>query len=196
MIQHTPFLLETTIVSFDQQNRREIAEYAVDQFNEKDTPGRGGYNVHLDKTPDLDKLWRIFMRLCDTYFTNLDVIYDDKYSEAWAYVQNKERYSSVWHSHISSASINAVYYASVPDSTGTLSLLFPDGQEYELDAVEGNMIIFPGWLIHKPNPQKNSMIPRVSINIELLTSSRPILKDYKGSYDVGKFGAPLEGAMW
>jgi len=158
-----------------QQDERIITKHAVDQFNQKMDNSKG-YNVHLDKTPELSRLWRVFIGICNTYFTNLTLKENDvKYSEVWAYVQNKERYSSIWHNHITSASINAVYYPNVPDPTGTLSIILNSGEEAEVPIKQGYIYLFPGWLIHKPNPQKNSYEPRVSINLELLTTTRPII---------------------
>ena len=49
--------------------------------------------------------------------------------------------------------------------------------ETELPIKEGYIYFWPHWLDHKPNPQKNSNEWRVSINLELLTTSRPIVKN-------------------
>jgi|TARA_X000000950_G_scaffold80626_1_gene101381 hypothetical protein len=174
-----PYLFEIPLPQL-KDCERIITKHAVDQFNLKESKSAGrGYNVHLDNIPELDKLWRIFVRLCDSSFYNLSPVNEDvKEGECWAYVQNKDRNVSQWHSHVTTASINGVYYPNVPDYTGTLSVLTSFAEEKEVQVKQGHLYLFPGWMIHKPNPQMFSEEPRVSINVELLTYTRPILHKF------------------
>ncbi len=173
-----PHLFEIPLPQLEDAERV-ITKHAVDQYNNKHSQNvHKGYNVHLDPTPELDKLWRIFVRLCDTMFTNLDPVLEDiKFGESWAYVQNKDKNVSKWHTHVATASINGVYYPNIPDPTGTLSVLDIWNTEIKVPVKQGHLYLFPGWMLHKPNPQEYSIEPRVSINIELLTYSRPVLRD-------------------
>lgn len=167
-----PYIFKENIKEL-RERERPISEYAVETFNNTYNPA-AGYNVRLEETPDLIKLWGIFDSILSSRFENLEVLPNDRYKSCWTYVQNNERYESKWHSHIKTASINAVYYPSIPDTTGTLSILTLSGDEAEVELNQGDLVVFPGWLIHKPNPQKHSRLPRVSINLELLTSTRPV----------------------
>lgn len=170
-----PYLFKTELSQF-RDDERKISEYAIEQFKAKLDPAMGN-NVELDKTPKLERIWNAFFDVCDEYFINLTQIENYyRHGAVWTYVQNKESFSDVWHCHITTASINGVYYPSVPDPTGTLSIIATNGEIYDIEVVQGWLYLFPGWLIHKPNPQKNSLEPRVSINVELLTVTRPILR--------------------
>lgn len=155
-------------------DNKAIAYHAVECFNKNFDPATG-YNVALTSIPELQKLWDGFLAVTKHHFGPLDIIDNGRVGSFWSYVQNKERYSSVWHTHITTASINAVYYPSVPDSTGTLSIINNNGEVDEITIKEKVLYLFPGWMLHKPNKQLNSMTPRVSINMELLTRNRPAL---------------------
>lgn len=177
---------------------RIITKHAVDQFNKKWTQDSisNGYNVKLDTTPELQTLWRIFTRVSDQLFCNLEVIEDEKFGEAWAYVQNSERNYSIWHNHLYTSSINGVYYSNVPDPTGTLSLGHLQ-KEYILEPKQGTLYIWPGWMNHKPNPQENSLEPRVSINVELLTSTRPQIRpEIMEQFNIPVRHEIIKSVMW
>lgn len=181
-----PYLFRVEVPQL-KDKEREIAEKAVRTFN-SDFNVENGYNVQLTPDENLEQLWQIFTDVCNKTFDNISPIENKTYAQFWAYVQNSERYTSVWHNHIKTASINAVYYPWVPDETGNLSVITNGGEVIEIPVIQGTMLIFPGWLIHRPNPQLTSKEPRVSINIELLTDSRPSLKAH--------YGSELQKVMW
>ena len=117
-----PYLYRIELPEF-REHDASITAYAVEQFKEKLDPAFGN-NVELDKTPELERLWNAFFGVCNKYFVNLQQIENHpRHGAVWTYVQNKEDFSDVWHNHIATASINGVYYPSVPDPTGTLSVI-------------------------------------------------------------------------
>ena len=155
------------------QYKQEIAEYAIKTF-QSDFDLQFGYNVRLDphKFPLIKEIYAYFFKMCVNNFDN--VIVDQRNREiAWTYVQNKETSSNVWHNHKRTTTINAVWYPKIPDPTGTLAIREGEAVD-EIQVKEGFIYFFPYWLDHKPMPQKNSDDWRVSINLELLTVTRPL----------------------
>lgn len=169
------YFMQYEIKEWDQY-KEEVSTFAIDSFQKNYDPNFG-YNVLLDPrlNTTISKIYNDFLKICEMSFDNLQVSPNNK-SVCWAYVQNKEKFNSVWHNHKRTTSVNAVWYPKVPDSTGTLSIRDGEGVT-EIQIREGFVYFWPYWLDHKPNPQKHSNDWRVSINIELLTLSRPILKN-------------------
>ncbi len=198
-----PYLLESHL---DEMSEHEltISKHAVEQYHAKIDLTKG-HNVRIDKTPELGKLWMIFLRICNTHFKNLVLADADRVGESLAYVRN-EKLSTIghlwhiwrkprgWHFHLWAASITALYYPSVPNDTGSFSIIKPNFRrtgrglkEEEIKIQQGNLYLFPGWLIHASNPQKFSGKDRVAIVLDLLTTTRPVLKD---------LNQPQEEIMW
>lgn len=167
------YFLEAPIRQWDQY-KKEVVDFAVTTFK-RDFDPSFGYNVMLapEKFPLIDKLYDDFVQICHRNFTNLQLAPRNK-KVMWAYVQNKERFNSVWHNHKHSTTINAVWYPSIPDPTGTLAIRDGEGVS-NMPVKEGYIYFWPYWMDHKPNPQLHSNEYRVSINIELLAVTRPIV---------------------
>jgi hypothetical protein len=93
---------------------------------------------------------------------------DEKLSRrCWCYGSTQTNYSSYWHDHKLTSTINSVYYLSIPSKT---SISFLDEQTQILFPYfpeENELIIFPNDLKHKPNNfcGKGS---RISINMEII----------------------------
>jgi hypothetical protein len=170
-----PYVLCKEITELSDLERLNISKHAVEQYNSKfNVKERNGYNVKLERIPELQKLWDIFEEYCIREFSNVAILKTDRYRDCWAYIQNSDQGFSVWHTHVFTATINAVYYANLPDKSATLSIINNDGEEKEVFIKENYLYLFPGWMLHKPNEQKMSKKPRISINLELLTLTRPI----------------------
>ena len=90
-------------------------------------------NVLVDHTPEIDKLANIFYDICEDWFDNIERLTENTSErgmpralfshQIWAYVQTRNKFVSAWHSHVTQCTINGVYYAAVPDPTGTLSYI-------------------------------------------------------------------------
>jgi len=93
----------------------------------------------------------------------------------FAYVQNNARWSSVWHDHLQTSTINGVYYLTAPDTEGQLWFMFRETL-LKVTPEEGWLYLFPRWLLHKPVPQKSADY-RISLNVELISNECPILRD-------------------
>jgi len=145
------------------------------------------YSCLMRQTPETDKLSKLFYKIIKSHFLNIETIDSNVLksklpldnvnfiNEPWTYVSTKDKYVSEWHSHVSRYTINMVYYATMPDKTATLSLIDRGNKEKEIELSERLMVMFPGWVIHKPNPPLKSNKPRVCINIGYFSLNSPVL---------------------
>jgi hypothetical protein len=145
------------------------------------------YSCYMKQTPETDKLSKLFYKIMKSHFLNIETIDSDVLkskepmdsvhfiNEPATYVSTKDKYASEWHSHVSRYTINMVYYAAIPDKTATLSLIDRSNVEEEIELSERLMIMFPGWVIHKPNPPLKSNKPRVCINMGYFSLNSPVL---------------------
>ena len=128
------------------------------------------------RSPDaaFGRLYDGFMSACVDGF-DLFTLHPASTRQCFAYVQNNVRGASVWHDHLTTSTINGVYYLSVPDSTGQLWFMF---REHVLTTTpqEGWLYLFPRWLMHKPVAQASPFY-RISLNVELISNECPILRD-------------------
>lgn len=134
------------------------------------SPSADSYNFPVDGAP-FEALYDLFWGACAAAFGPLS-LHPNNSRQAWAYVQDHAKFAEVWHDHLRSATINGVYYLSVPDPSAQLWCQHLE-RRIELTPEAGVLYLFPRWLAHKPRPQR-SATPRVSINIELTTREYPI----------------------
>ena len=132
------------------------------------------YNFPIteDSTSFFSKLYDKYLNVCYEYFGDFHVS-DSNSRICWCYRSKKKNWYSVWHSHFDTSTINGVYYYQV-DGDG---ITFGPGDEYTPE--QGELIIFPGYMGHKPLPTTSTQY-RYSINMEILTkeSAREVFKDY------------------
>lgn len=164
----------------DDEMNDKLLQQCIESDNEE-RPGleKNTYNTRMKDTDEMVTLYNTFKDMCHTFFMNIpkDCMSDNlEKSKGGAYVSyGEKRYDSYWHNHCNRATINAVYYVSVPDDNGTLSVITDDGEEKKIKISEKEIILMPGWLTHKPNPCKDKH-PRASINMEFLSDTRAVLK--------------------
>ena len=149
-----------------------------------------------DNTDEMEILYNLFVKVCHIFFTNIPeecLLERQGRRRQSAYVSyGKRRYDSYWHNHCNRATINSVYYVSVPDDNGSLGVMTEICKEKKVTPLEKHLYLMPGWLSHKPYPCKSEEA-RVSINMEFLSDTRAILKpenfdlDVYGSWDDNAF---------
>ena len=94
----------------------------------------------------------------------------------WCYRSNLIDYQCIWHNHINTSTINAVYYFQI--NKGDSISFKHNGIIERHELKENELIIMPNYLIHKPNPTVGNKV-RYSLNMEIKTkqSVHELFKD-------------------
>jgi len=82
-------------------------------------------------------------------------------------VSDKSNFVEMWHNHINSSTINAVYYLNIPKKDN-VTIDFELNKKLLTYKIKNyDLIIFPDNLNHKPNRCYNDGY-RISINMEII----------------------------
>lgn len=119
------------------------------------------YDTYRDKF--FRNLYSKFMNECRTIFGNFTLSQDNSQT-CWCYRAEGEDFKSMFHDHLSTSTINSVYYHQVNRGD---SITFRHNNTTKTHYVsDGELIIIPNYLAHKPDkPVKNRV--RYSINMEI-----------------------------
>ena len=131
-----------------------------------------GYNTLYDHTEYTSIISKAFIDVIESTFVVSPLTRPVK---TWIYVQNNKHWSSVWHSHVTTSTINAVYYINPPKKGGGLNLRH-NLIENIIHPKPNTLYIFPCWLEHRPLPQEDDEW-RISVNIEYMCDRRPVIKE-------------------
>ena len=76
------------------------------------------------------------------------------------YVQNNVQHTSFYHHHLTPSTISGVFYIDPPKEGGEISFLLKFDNENKpkeliLKPEKNKLYLFPYWLYHKPQPQKD-----------------------------------------
>ena len=131
-----------------------------------------GYNTLFDDSVYTNTIKNKFLKIIDDKFWISNPLSEIK---TWIYVQNNEYYNSVWHNHVKTSTINAVYYINPPEVGGELELMM-NGQIFKIKPKINYLYLFPYWMDHRPVVQE-SPDWRISVNIEYLCEQRAKVKE-------------------
>ena len=92
----------------------------------------------------------------------------------WIYVQNDKNNVVALHNHISTSTINGVFYIDPPKEGGETQFLFY-GKKFIIKPEINKIYFWPYWLEHTPLSQKDHKW-RISVNMEYYCRERPIVK--------------------
>jgi len=135
--------------------KNDLIKECLDQRKQEE----GGLNFKL-QTKHLDKLYDIFIDCSKKILKPFTL--EDNVLKVWCYVTDKSYNLTGWHDHKKSATINAVIYL----QTKNKGVFFKHGKEHLfLKPDDGDMLIFPASLEHKPEPSISD--ERISLNLEL-----------------------------
>ncbi len=112
----------------------------------------------------------------------------------WVYISDNKNNKTNYHDHLSTGNLrylrespqwSVVYYAEVPNNLegkdGCISFLTKDNEEVSVLPVENQIIMFPTYVLHKPELNKNSTNKRVvyAANITILDRNKKYQKTTK-----------------
>ena len=146
-----------------------IKKFVCDKF--KINSDENGYNTLFDDSVYTSTIKNKFLKVIEDEFLVSSQLGEIK---TWIYVQNKKHFKSVWHTHVKTSTVNAVYYIDPPKKGGGLNLRF-SGREIVIHPDINQLYLFPYWMEHRPLPQDEDDW-RISVNIEYLCSQRAEVK--------------------
>ena len=132
----------------------------------------GGYNTCYTDQEYNSIISEAFSKIVQENFTVSQLLNPIR---TWIYAQTNEHWNSVWHTHVKTSSVNAVYYIDPPRRGGGLNLRF-NGIEHIIHPKPNLIYIFPYWMEHRPLPQEDADW-RISVNIEYMCDRRPVVKE-------------------
>jgi Putative 2OG-Fe(II) oxygenase len=123
--------------------------------------------------PWCDMLYEAFLAEAHKKLGHFNVRSDSN-ATCWAYVSNRYHYRGGIHHHLTTSTVNGVYYLSVPPSdvgsanTGALQF-FDDERQPNLgiQPCEGDLLIFPNYLLHEPQ-RIDCDSYRIALNMEII----------------------------
>ena len=126
--------------------------------------GKHNYFVEKDHNDFLKKLYN---KTLSTARKNLNQFTDLEWNKrSYTYCTNIHDNNLVWHNHLLTSTINAVFYLKVPKSSGgQLDLKYQD-KHIGFFPKENDLLVFPNFLNHAPK-KPESLDYRVSINQEI-----------------------------
>ena len=137
-----------------------------------------GNNFLLPDTEFFSSLYYKFVYYSLRLFKSINLDSDNSTS-VWAYVNNKDNYSTSIHNHKKTSIINGVYYLNVPDSDSG-RLVFYDDESNEIGFIQpetNDLMIFDCNVNHKPL-QSISDAYRIALNMEI-KCNKEVLKYFR-----------------
>jgi hypothetical protein len=131
------------------------------------------------------KIIKDFLKLKDDYLI---------YKWYWTYISDSNNTLSLYHNHVTDYNIehsreipqwSLVYYASFPNNLeandGLLLFQTKSGEEFSILPEEGQIIMFPSDVLHKPGLNKNSTKKRIvfAANVAILDTNKKYSKKQK-----------------
>ena len=133
--------------------------YLKDPLSKGDTDNGYNFALHDDHTLFFSHLYEKYKRLCHKLFGNFHITPQNK-TTCWCYRSNVNESYDVWHNHLASSTINGVYYYQVEED----GIAFErEGKEVHYVPQQGELLIFPNDLDHKPEKATSENL-RYSIN--------------------------------
>ena len=134
------------------------------------------FPLYDDPTSFFSYLYEQYKSLCYELFGNFHITPQNK-TTCWCYRSNINDFRSGWHNHLTTSTINGVYYYQVE---GDGIFFERNGKEFQYIPQQGELIIFPNDLNHNA-ARTTSQNWRYSINMEILTeeSSSTLFKKYE-----------------
>lgn len=149
------------IYSFSiKENIKNFKENLIKECIDQRKKEEGGCNFKV-QTKYIDTLYKIFIDCAKKILKPFTI--KDKNFKVWCYMTDSIYNETGWHNHKNSATINSVIYLKIKDKGISFK---KNNKQIYLKPNNGDMLIFPGSLDHKPKPSTDDK--RISINLELI----------------------------
>ena len=155
--------------SLCQQHKQAMIETFIEnKINKKEG---GGYNTLYDNREFTEEIRDKFLKVVHDTF---DVGYSQSKIQTWIYCQNDKHSNNLWHTHVNTSSVNAVFYIDPPDVGGGLQIEYC-GVITTIPVKTNTLYLFPYWMAHRPVAQVSPHW-RISVNVEYKCRERPVVR--------------------
>jgi len=156
-----------------------VEEYVMMRSNGMLGPQAGFYSYPISIEPELCmNVYQNFSNIVEETFYVNRAFDSERFAndfKLYCVCQNNDMRASVSHNHTQTTSIASVFYLDLPEEGGELDFYFGDTSA-RLKPKLNTLYVFPHWVYHKPQPQKDSKY-RICINMEFSSYDRPIVKE-------------------
>jgi hypothetical protein len=161
-----PVLLFENFIKPSKKEREIILEDIISKKVRTNNNEDGTHNWPVEKDYN-NFLKKLYYKTLSTAKKNLNPFYDLEWNKkSHTYCTNINDNNLVWHNHLMTATINAVFYLQVPKSSGgQLDFKYQD-KYIGFFPKENDLLIFPNFLNHAPKKSESEDY-RVSINQEI-----------------------------
>jgi hypothetical protein len=109
----------------------------------------------------------LFTNTCEKIFKTYTVDVSRYRNLIWCYRSYGNNYNSVFHDHMRTSTVNAVYYHQTNDGDG-ISFLTTTDDVFTYNVNENELLIFPDYVRHAPTKPSGNKL-RYSLNVEIPT---------------------------
>ena len=167
---------------------KHILEISKNNISSENTNigGEQYYFNNNDTNLSFQNLKKVILREVNNYAEEINLKTPLKLQNIWANINGYKDYNLI-HSH-GNAVVSGVYYLKIPKNSGNIFFVNPAIQliettwgncvdkytlqtssSFRVAPVEGQLILFPGWLQHGVEPNLNKKEDRVSISFNIAT---------------------------
>tara|TARA_R100000005_G_C4897717_1_gene141377 strand:- start:49 stop:594 length:546 start_codon:yes stop_codon:yes gene_type:complete len=168
------FIQKNKIISiknfyFLDNNERESITHELENNYKKHFRLKTGYTLPIVEYNNnfFDNLYDKFLKKSYEIFGNFELSNLNS-RRCWCFKSSKNNFERCWHNHITTSTINGVYYYQIQDGD-SISFLDKDGIEFQYFPSQFELLIFPNHLMHTPNDPISADKNRYSINVEIRT---------------------------
>jgi hypothetical protein len=143
------------------KQQKNMIQHALKYKHRIDT--RLGYNYEVDLNKDFNTLYEHFLNKCKESFKKVTFI--KVKPKCWACLLDKNNRENVWHHHITSSTINSVFYLKLAKTENGIA--FNENDNDKIIPDEFDLLLMKNSLIHKPLLPTNKNDLRITINMEV-----------------------------
>tara|TARA_Y100000004_G_scaffold42161_1_gene46068 strand:- start:3107 stop:3640 length:534 start_codon:yes stop_codon:yes gene_type:complete len=143
------------------KRQKSMIRHALKYKHRIDT--RLGYNYEVDLNKDYSALYEYFLEKCKESFKK--ITFTKVKPRCWACLLDKDNRVNVWHHHITSSTINSVFYLKLAKTENGIAFNEKDSDKIIPD--EFDLLLMKNSLMHKPLLPDNKNDLRITVNMEV-----------------------------
>jgi len=172
MMKDFPIIRIDDFYEFSKGEHKRVCNNVIDQIKRSDWDN----NYKIKESKFTIKLYDKFLNTSKKLLNKFTLNENYNKNYCWAVASNKDFKPSInWHNHITTSTINSVYYLNIPEGMKGGEIEFRNRRKdvLKIKPKTNELYIFPGWMWHNPINVKSEEL-RLSINMEIVTKEKPV----------------------